>query len=206
MSLHLRVLAGLMAVIGLLTISCTKENGIGLDSNELKPTITAAINTNTWYALLSPYDSANGVWRAIDLDVSIAVGNGSKVHMWDFHGGDNQYWKFVSTGNGYYKIINKAYIGLALDADVAPGPMADGTKIHMWEYFGNENQQWEVTLINGIATLRSKTNRNLVIDRDIAQGINNGDKVQIWSCTGNYGSLNQRWILFPLGGKLSAIR
>lgn len=188
---------GLFIVGGILTLKCSSQNpnSITLDEfNTQNTSFTAAINPDKWYALINCYDTINNLWQALDVDDRQGVTNGTNVQVWAYHGRDNQKWKFVSNGNGYYRIVSKVNPNLALDADISPGPVQNGTNIHVWQYVGNDNQQWSITENGlGVAVIRSKANSTYVIDRDIASGSSpDGANVLLWQY---WGGLNQKWLL-----------
>ncbi len=145
-----------------------------------------------WYYLscLSP----DSLYKALDVDNTGGVKNGSKVQVWAFHGRENQTWKFIPVGNDYYRIVSSADTRLSLDADVAAASVGNGTKVQVWEHHGADNQQWQVLFENdGQCIIRSKANPALALDADILPGggqVRDGSKVQLWTYLGKG---NQKW-------------
>jgi len=174
---------------GLLLAGCA----IGLSDKNSAPTISG---DRPWYdyGYYLSCLSADSSYKVLDVDNRGGVKNGSKVQVWEFHGGQNQIWKFVPMGNGYFCIISSANTRLSLDADIAPGFLGNGTKVQVWEYHGSDNQLWQVQIENNRqCIIRSKANPNLTIDADILPGggrIFDGSKVQLWTYVGNG---NQKW-------------
>ncbi len=64
-----------------------------------------------------------------------------KVHQYEFHGKDNQKWKFVSKGGGYYIIKNKK-TGKVFD-------MTSTGVLVQWSEHGGNNQLFKFTQVTG---------------------------------------------------------
>lgn len=112
---------------------------------------------------------------------------GANVHQWDYVGGDNQKWKLVSTGDGYW-YLESVNSGLVLDG--AGWGTADGTNIIQW-YRGNlqANQKFRIEG-NGDGTYRL-TNQHAGKVLDISGSSQaNGANVQLWTWN---SSSAQRW-------------
>ena len=80
------------------------------------------------------------------LDVTGAAFAG-KVQLYEPNGSDAQKWYIVSTGDGYYRIVNKAtYYNL----DVTNNDMTEGTRIMTWYNNGNNAQKFKLEFIESI--------------------------------------------------------
>lgn len=76
------------------------------------------------------------------IDVADGAHNGSNVHLWQYHGGDNQLWTLELAENGLVYIRSKLgnyYLELFGD-DIA----ADGQNIVIWEKDGGKDQKWDI--------------------------------------------------------------
>ncbi len=89
---------------------------------------------------------------------------GANIQLYKYNGGDNQKWLIKEDGNGYYYIICK-YNNLYLD--VYYSLAKNGTNIQLWNKNGGKNQKWKFekkqTISNGIYTIKSALNNNLVV-------------------------------------------
>ena len=117
--------------------------------------------------------------------------DGAIVHQWDYHGGDNQLFKFVPTDNGYYKIISKNS-GKALE--VADGSTNRATQIRQNTYTGAPHQNWRLEpLPNGSFKIIARHSAQVM---DIwQQGKQNGAKLIQWA---DNGGANQQFELKPI--------
>jgi len=111
------------------------------------------------------------------------------VHIWDYHGGDNQKWFF----DGKY-IHNKRYPGKVLDFHWMDYRSNGGWgKVYLLEPNGGFNQQWAFNGINFecLGDQNSRIN-NLMLD---IHGGNraNGAKVGVYQS--NYAT-NQQWVIY----------
>lgn len=70
-----------------------------------------------------------------------SAANGAAIIQWPYHGGSNQKWHIVPTGDGYYKILS-SLSGKALCVKDASN--TDGAKIVQWSYGSALNDQWEI--------------------------------------------------------------
>ena len=60
--------------------------------------------------------------------------NGTRIQIWDCHGGSNQKWVFI--GNSLRPMYNQNFC-LEQNAGVT-----EGTRINLWGCYGNNNQVW----------------------------------------------------------------
>ncbi|WDF57376.1 RICIN domain-containing protein [Mucilaginibacter sp. KACC 22063] len=75
------------------------------------------------------------------LDVGSNTANGSSVLHYVISTNNSQRWSIVSTGDGYYKILN-LQTGKYLDTG---GNTANGSSIQQWPAASSYNQQWQLT-------------------------------------------------------------
>jgi len=70
-----------------------------------------------------------------------------KIQLYTPNGSDKQKWYIVSTGDGYYRIVNKAtYYNL----DVTNNDMTEGTRIMSWYNNGNNAQKFKLEFVECI--------------------------------------------------------
>ncbi|MEM1323928.1 MAG: RICIN domain-containing protein [Bacteroidota bacterium] len=159
-----------------------------------------ALNTNTTFAqsrtsldgktfrIKAVSEKANG--RCLDADAGSVGKNGTKIQLWDCHGGGgpNQDWMFEKVGDDTYLIKSK--VGptnvVALDAD-GYTYNKNGGKVQLWKTHGGPNQQWIVKQnSNGTYRISSAAPQagGRSLDADSHNGMN-GTKVQLWSPNGN---------------------
>lgn len=132
------------------------------------------------------------------LDLSLVNGedtvNGTNIHQWDCHGGDNQQWILTPLDDGSYQIKSK-YSGKCIDLSLTDGEdTVNGTNIHQWDWHGTDNQRWILTFLNdGSYQIKSKYSGKC-LDLNLADGEDtvNGTNIHQWDW---YGTDNQRWIL-----------
>ncbi|KOX28256.1 GDSL family lipase [Saccharothrix sp. NRRL B-16348] len=103
--------------------------------------------------------------------------NGTRVQLWDCHGGANQNWTHTS---GRQLVV---YGTKCLEA--SGWGSADGTPVAIWDCHGGANQQWNVNADGTITNALS----NLCLDAN-GWGSANGTQLVLWSCTGQG---NQQW-------------
>lgn len=87
-----------------------------------------------WYKIICTWGN-----KSIDVDKG-RKGNEVNVALYDWHGGDNQLWKFVSAGDGYFYIQSK----LGYYLDVWNNRTADGTNVQIYQFNGGSNQKWKL--------------------------------------------------------------
>jgi hypothetical protein len=114
--------------------------------------------------------------RCIDID-GWGQANGTRVILWDCHGGANQ--RFTHTGGQL-----RVYGSKCLDVD--SGRDVNGGVVHLWDcQSGNGNQQWV-----RVEDRWQWAGHNKCLDVTEGQ-FTNGTRIQIWDCTP--GNNNQRW-------------
>nr|WP_256489329.1 Ca2+-dependent phosphoinositide-specific phospholipase C [Pleionea sp. CnH1-48] len=111
--------------------------------------------------------------------------NGTKIHQWGCHGGDNQRFVYTAEGQLRPKHHNKYCV------DFSSGSAGNGKKMHLWDCDGGDSEKWAITL-NGMFKSRSK-NYSYCIDVP-GWSTQNGTQWQLWGC-GSAGKTNQEFIL-----------
>jgi hypothetical protein len=119
--------------------------------------------------------------RCLDADMNTIANNGTKVQLWDCHGGANQWFSLLEDMGG--QIVN-VYSGRCLDADTNTIG-SNGTKVQLWDCHGGTNQQW---YRDGDRIRNRASGRCL--DADINTIGDNGTKVHLWDC---HDGSNQQW-------------
>ncbi len=69
----------------------------------------------------------------------------TQLDQWSQNGGENQQWQFVSTGDGYYTLVNLNSQQLA---DVQYASTNDGAPVIQWPGNGNYNQEWQLVPVS----------------------------------------------------------
>jgi hypothetical protein len=93
--------------------------------------------------------------KALDV-AAVPPTQGTKVHTWDKHCGENQQW--VMTGN-QIKLKNH---NLCLDCQ--GGGKGPGTKVIAWPHHGGPNQQWDIIPVQGQEEPSSKAHEKCARD------------------------------------------
>ena len=138
------------------------------------------------------YSIGSSVNKNFVLDVcGPSYDNGTNIHMWTVHGGENQMWVITNLNNGYYN-IRSLMTGKYLDA-VGSGTAA-GTNVDQWEGGSYDNQLWQLVVNdNGTYTFINKCN-GLALDMSGGGAPANGTNVQLWT---RNNSTAQQWYLTP---------
>lgn len=92
-------------------------------------------DTGTYYQIVSKHSGKV-------LDVKGGTGmkkNGSAVHLWTSHGGDNQLFRLEEVGEGYYSIIAK-HSGKVVDVTGGESKTCNGIAIQQWQNHRAKNQ------------------------------------------------------------------
>lgn len=131
---------------------------------------------NTWYRIINR-QSGKGLDAA-------GSSNGANVQIYDYWGAQNQQWRLVDAGSGYYRIEGRQS-GQVLD--VANQSTSNGANVQIYSNWGGQNQQWKVESVgNGYYRIIGRQSGK-ALD---AAGSSNGSNVQIYSYGGN---ANQQW-------------
>jgi endoglucanase len=137
---------------------------------------------------------ANGTYRIIArhsgkaLDVAAAgTADGSNVHQWSYHGGNNQRWTLTHLGSNVYRITG---VGSGKALEVASTSTANGTNVDIRSYTGATNQRWTISATSGgYYRLTPVSGSGSALD---VSGVSTADGANVhqWSWTGGN---NQQW-------------
>jgi poly(hydroxyalkanoate) depolymerase family esterase len=116
--------------------------------------------------------------RCIDVP-NVSHSNGTRVQLYDCHGGSNQQWSYTSGKQ------LQVYGNMCLDA----AGSGNGSAVQIYSCNGQTNQQWNVNTNGSISGVQS--GRCLDV-----WGTGNGQQVQLYDC---WGGANQQFKLVPLG-------
>ncbi len=95
----------------------------------------ATVDLNAWYVLVNRNSG-----KAMD-DYNYATNDGAAVVQWARHNQNNQQWRFLDSGGGYYRIQNR-HSGKVLDN--LNSSTSDGTDIVQWTDGNGTNQQFRL--------------------------------------------------------------
>jgi poly(hydroxyalkanoate) depolymerase family esterase len=108
--------------------------------------------------------------------------NGTRLQIWDCHGGTNQQWTATAAGE---LTVYSGGSTRCLDAEGAG--TAAGTAVIIWACHGGTNQKWRLGTDGSVTGVQS----GLCLEVAGASTAN-GAAVRLWTCT---GQSNQRWTL-----------
>lgn len=140
----------------------------------------ASMRTDRWYVLTN---SANGL--ALDIE-GISTEAGAALTQWTRLDGQNQQFRFVDSGNNYYRMIAR-HSGLALD--VYEFNENEGADLVQWEDLNGENQQFQVLSVqNGDYQILNRMSNKVLAPENyasdpgtrITQYDRNGAQAQQW--------------------------
>jgi len=121
------------------------------------------------------------------LDVNFAdpnPPNGTLVHQWSQHGGDNQKWILHDGGNGYFSLEPVSGPGKRLTADP---DAAQGAALYIWDANGGDSQLWYAIEELGYYKLVSKVSGR-VADL-LGSGTDDGTPAVLWESLGGGNQL-----------------
>ncbi|WP_337968817.1 RICIN domain-containing protein [uncultured Flavobacterium sp.] len=114
--------------------------------------------------------------------------SGGRIQQYDITsgGGNNQRWKFVSTGSGSYYIIVKS-TGMYLA--VENNGTANGLKVQQKTFSSSNEFKWTVNSLGGgyYSIINVNSNKSLDVENVSTA---NGANIQVWDYT---SGLNQQW-------------
>lgn len=146
----------------------------------------AVVDTKAWYVLVNRNSG-----EALD-GLSYATYDGAAVVQWGRHGGTNQQWRFIDSGDGNYRLQNRNS-GKVLD-DFGWSKTA-GSGLVQWADRNGANQQFHLK--------KSSDDYVRLINRfsGMAVEVKNGSKADGGRVAQQHdkGGANQQWKLVPAG-------
>ncbi len=147
--------------------------------------ISISIDPNSYYRVVSKSSS-----KCLEVK-GRSKNNGANVQQWQWHGGDNQRWKFIPLNGGYYRIVCK---NSGKSLEVKGRSNKSGANVQQFQWNGGNNQQWKAIYIgNGYYKIVSKNSGKCL---DVQWGGNNNG-VNVWQWD-DVGSDAQQWKLIPI--------
>lgn len=144
------------------------------------------LDLKKWYVLVNRNSG-----KVLDNRAS-ATKDGAQVVQWSRHGGANQQWRFITSGDGYYRLQNRNS-GKVLD-DLGWSKTA-GSAIVQWKDLNGTNQQFKLAKSSdGHVRLVNRFSGMAVGVRNATKA-NGGDIVQ----NRDRGRANQQWKLVVAG-------
>jgi len=125
--------------------------------------------------------------KALDV-TGWSVFDHANIQQYTFHGGDNQRWRLVPDGDGYYQLV-AMHSGKCLD--VAGSSQENGAKIQLYTCHGGNNQKWAL-IPDGdghFEIVAKHTGKCLDVT---AWGTADGTAIQQYA---RHGGANQKWKL-----------
>ncbi|MCE7083464.1 RICIN domain-containing protein [Streptomyces sp. ST2-7A] len=145
----------------------------------------AAVDTGAWYVLVNRNSG-----KALDV-AGVSAADGAALQQWTRHDGTNQQWRFVDSGNGFYR-LKARHSDKVLD--VANASTADGAALQQWADHNGANQQFR--LVDSDAGHVRLINRNSgkAVEVQGASTADGGGVVQY----ADWGGANQQWQMIRL--------
>ena len=176
---------------------CSSEYGVDTEINSTKPYLainytsystspTSGIVSGEYYAIRSKY---SGLY----IDVTNSGGAGSSVIQFALNGGNNQKWRIVYEGDGWYSFAPSYNLNLRLD--VLNGSHQNGQNLYVYGDNGTDAQRWRI-ISNGDGSYRlmpkCAQNAGCVMDIEGPSTQSNAP-LQIWSWDSNANQM--KWYL-----------
>ncbi|HET9654708.1 MAG TPA: RICIN domain-containing protein [Kineosporiaceae bacterium] len=144
------------------------------------------VDTQAWYVLVNRNSG-----KVLE-DYAFATNDGAAVVQWSRHDGNNQQWRFIDAGGGYYRLQNRKS-GKVLDN--YKKSKSAGTAIVQWRDLSGSNQQFKVVdSSDGYVRLINRLS-GMAVEVDSGSKADGGKVVQYWDWKG----VNQQWQLVPAG-------
>jgi hypothetical protein len=142
-----------------------------------------------WYKIVSAINEN----YCIDIKDRVWA-DGQPIHLWAIQtsNDDNQKWKFVSTGDGYYNIVSRGAGENTFRIDDPFGNVTDGTPLKITSANDN-NQKWKMTDAGGgYCHIAAKADNTALID--VKDGNTGTDNIlQIYK-----NGMNSKWKMVEL--------
>ncbi len=141
--------------------------------------------------------------KTISVDSSLQD-NGAAVIQWDAQNADNQKLIFEKSTDGSY-LVRFRHSNKCLD--VSDVSLVNGARVHQWECLNGANQKWYIRkaqepLVPGAIYQIKPRNTGKCLDV-FDHGLDNGVRLQQWSCT---GEPHQKFRLIHRGGGVYALQ
>ncbi|MFD9981183.1 non-reducing end alpha-L-arabinofuranosidase family hydrolase [Streptomyces massasporeus] len=151
-----------------------------------QPADAATVDPNASYVLVNRNSG-----KALDV-YNMATGDGARITQWTRNDQNQQQWRFVDSGDGYYRIVSR-HSGKVLD--VHNWSTANGGSIVQWTDQNATNQQWRLAdSSDGYVRLISR-HSNKALEVQGASTADNANVVQY----DDWGGSNQQWQLVKIG-------
>lgn len=171
----------------LITFSCAEEDVLSEpEFTEIKNERSAVPTVSKTYFIKNRRSG-----KYIDV-AGYSHSNGGKLHQWTHHGGLNQQWEIISTGDGYFRLKSKES---GKSFDVTGKSTANKAYLQQWAYGGGTNQQFTFhSAGNGYYMIKARHSGKAL---DGTGQTANGSR--IWQWTYNTSNQNQHWLFEEVG-------
>jgi hypothetical protein len=151
-----------------------------------QPANAATVDTDAWYVLVNRNSG-----KALDV-YNLSTADGGRITQWSRNNGNQQQWRFVDSGGGYYRLKSR-HSGKVLD--VYNFSTANGGSIVQWADLNGTNQQWRLAdSSDGYVRFISRhSNKALEV-----QGASTSDGANVVQYD-DWGGNNQQWQLVKVG-------
>lgn len=146
------------------------------------PATAAEVDTDAWYVLVN-----RGSGKALDV-YNRATGDGARITQWARNDQDQQQWRFVDSGGGYYRLKSRLS-GKVLD--VHNWSTADGADIVQWTDHDQDNQRFRLEDSSGGHVRLINRHSGKAVEVQGASTADGADIVQYR----DWGGDNQQWQL-----------
>ncbi|WP_239679136.1 non-reducing end alpha-L-arabinofuranosidase family hydrolase [Natronosporangium hydrolyticum] len=152
-----------------------------------KPAAAATVDTDAWYVLLNRNSG-----KALDV-YNLATNDGARITQWTRNDGDQQQWRFVDSGGGYYRLQSRLS-GKVLD--VYNWSSSNGAEIVQWADHNGANQQFRLADSDGGHIRLINRHSDKVLEVQGGSTADGGNIVQYDDWNGH----NQQWQLVRVDG------
>ncbi|MEU7873402.1 RICIN domain-containing protein [Dactylosporangium sp. NPDC049140] len=144
------------------------------------------VDVNSWYVLVNRNSG-----KVLD-DRDYATNDGAGLVQWARHGGDNQRWRFIDAGGGYFRLQNRHSGKILDDYNWSKAPSTD---LVQWSDLNGSNQQFQVAESSGGYVRLINRFSGMAVEVHGASKADGGKVVQYR----DWGGANQQWQLVPAG-------
>ncbi|MDX2681882.1 non-reducing end alpha-L-arabinofuranosidase family hydrolase [Streptomyces sp. NY05-11A] len=153
-----------------------------------QPAGAATVDPNASYVLVNRNSG-----KALDV-YNMATGDGARITQWTRNDQNQQQWRFVDSGGGYYRLVSR-HSGKALE--VSNGSTANGGPIVQRTDLNAASQQWRLAdSPDGYVRLIAR-HSNKALEVQGASTADNANVVQY----DDWGGTNQQWQLVKVGAE-----